>query len=36
MRAVKGVVMILEADVIVAGLGVGREFVAGRLAARPD
>jgi NAD(P)-dependent dehydrogenase (short-subunit alcohol dehydrogenase family) len=36
MRAVKGVVMILEADVIVAGLGVGGEFVAGRLAAGPD
>jgi choline dehydrogenase-like flavoprotein len=36
MRAVKRVVMILEADVIVVGLGVGGEFVAGRLAAGPD
>jgi hypothetical protein len=36
MRAVKRVVMILEANVIVVGLGVDGEFVAGRLAAGPD
>jgi pyruvate/2-oxoglutarate dehydrogenase complex dihydrolipoamide dehydrogenase (E3) component len=32
MRAVKGAVMTIDAGVIVAGLGVGGEFVAGRLA----
>ena len=32
MRAVKGAVMTIDADVIVVGLGVGGEFVAGRLA----
>src|SRR5260370_25144555 len=32
LRAVKGAVMTIDADVIVVGLGVGGEFVAGRLA----
>ena len=32
MRAVKGVVITIDADLIVVGLGVGVEFVAGRLA----
>jgi hypothetical protein len=32
MRAVKGVVTTIDADLIVVGLGVGLEFVAGRLA----
>jgi hypothetical protein len=32
MRAVKGAVMTIDANVIVVGLGVGGEFVAGRLA----
>jgi pyruvate/2-oxoglutarate dehydrogenase complex dihydrolipoamide dehydrogenase (E3) component len=32
MRAVKGAVMTIDADVIVVGFGVGGEFVTGRIA----